>query len=174
MKKRLKALYTKHKQLILYLLFGVITTVVSLLACYLTLKIGVRFMHDEHGEPTELLDILGSTTQWVSGVLVAFFTNKLWVFKSAEHGKKATLKQFSVFCGSRVGTYFLEVVINLIAIQIFEWLGYTAFTLNLLVLSLDITERVWAKLISSVVVVITNYYISKLLVFRKKKNKTEE
>ena len=174
MKKRLSALYTKHKQLILYLVFGVITTVVSLLAWYLTLEIGVIFMHDENGEPTEWLDILGSTTQWVSGVLVAFFTNKFWVFKSAEHGKMVTVKQFSVFCGSRVGTYFLEVVINLVTIQLFEWLGYATFTLNLLVFSLDVTERIWAKVVSSVVVVITNYYISKLLVFRKKKTKTEE
>lgn len=169
MKTRLKELYIKHKQLIVYLIFGVITTVVSLLACYLTLKIGVRFMHDENGEPTELLDILGSTTQWISGVLVAFFTNKFWVFKNAEHGMRASCKQFSIFCGSRVGTYLLEVVINLATIQIFELLGYTAFSINLLVLSLDITERFWAKMISSIVVVITNYYISKLLVFKKKK-----
>ncbi len=168
--KRLKELYIKHKQLILYLIFGAITTVVSLLTCYLTLKIGVRYMHDENGDPTELLDILGSTTQWISGVIVAFLTNKLWVFKSAEHGKRATFKQFSIFCGSRVGTYFLEVVINLVTIQLFGWLGYSAIKFNLFALSFDITERVWAKLISSVIVVITNYYISKFWVFRKKKD----
>ena len=57
---KLKQFYSKHKQLILYLVFGFITTVASLFACYATLKIGVVFLHDENGEPTELLDILGS------------------------------------------------------------------------------------------------------------------
>ena len=58
--ERIKALYRKHKEIILYLLFGIITTVASLGACYLTLKLGVIFIHDENGEPTELLDIIGS------------------------------------------------------------------------------------------------------------------
>ncbi len=166
---RLKELYTKHKQIILYLFFGAITTVVSLLVCYATLRIGVKFMHDENGDPTELLDILGSTTQWISGVLVAFITNKLWVFTNAEHGKKAAWKQFLVFSGSRVGTYFVEVAINLGTIWLLGWLGYTAFTLKIFTVGIAITERFWAKVVSSIVVVISNYYISKLLVFKKKR-----
>lgn len=173
MKDRIKALYIRHKQLIVYLLFGVITTVVSLAACFLTLKIGVAFLHDEQGEPTELLDIIGSTVQWISGVLVAFFTNKLWVFKGAEHGRRAAWKQFGVFCGSRVGTYFLEVVINLAGIAAFEFFGYKAILISFLGLNIDLSSRLWAKLISSVLVVISNYYISKFLVFRKKREKTD-
>ena len=173
MKDRIKALYLKHKQLIVYLLFGVITTVVSLAACFFTLKIGVAFLHDEHGEPTELLDIIGSTVQWISGVLVAFFTNKLWVFKGAEHGRRAAWKQFGVFCGSRVGTYFLEVFINLAGIAAFEFFGYKAILISVLGLNIDLSSRLWAKLISSVLVVISNYYISKFLVFRKKREKND-
>jgi putative flippase GtrA len=126
-------------------------------------------MHDEAGEPTELLDIIGSTVQWVSGVLVAFITNRLWVFTYAEKGFKAGLKQLAVFSGSRVGTYFIEVAINLGVIALFDAFGYVAPTLNLVVVSFALTSRVWAKVVSSVVVVISNYFISKLLVFRKKK-----
>ena len=177
----IKKIYQKYKELILYLLFGVITTVVSLAACFLTLKIGVVFMHDEAGEPTELLDIIGSTVQWVSGVLVAFITNRLWVFTDAEKGVKAAWRQLAVFSGSRVGTYFIEVVINLAVIALFDALGYVAPTVDLIIFSFALTSRVWAKVVSSIVVVISNYFISKLIVFKKKKSpegetveKTEE
>ena len=159
---KIKSLYKRHRELILYLLFGLITTVVSLFACYMTLKIGVIFWHDENGDPTEFVDILGSTTQWLSGVAVAFITNKLWVFTEAQKGK--TGSQLLKFASSRVVTYFLEVIINLGAIALIEALGYREFS----VLGFVISSRVWAKFISSVFVVVSNYFISKLFVFRKK------
>ena len=89
--QKLKALYKKHELIIKYLLFGAITTVISLFVCYVTVKTAALVWHDENGNPTALADILGSITQWVSGVLVAFFTNKLWVFTNAERGAKATV-----------------------------------------------------------------------------------
>ena len=164
----LKKIYEKHKEIILYLLFGVITTVCSLGACYLTLKLGVLVFHDENGNPTHFLDILGSTSQWIVGVLVSFFTNKFWVFKKAAKGTRATLRQLAIFSGSRVGTYFLEVAINLGVIALLDLLGYRAFDINLII-SISVTSRVWAKILSSVFVVIANYFISKLIVFRNKK-----
>ena len=161
--KRIRTLYEKHKELILYFSFGFITTVVSLLTCYLTIKIGVRWLHDENGDPTELLDILGSTTQWISGVIVAFVTNRLWVFADAQKGKAGP--QLLKFSSSRVATYFLEVIINLGAIALIEFLHYREFS----VFGFVFSTRVWAKLISSVIVVICNYFISKLFVFKNKK-----
>ena len=166
---KLKELFLKNKQIILYLFFGVVTTVVSIAVCFLTLKIGVKFINDGNGQPNELLDVIGSTTQWVSGVIVAFFTNKWWVFTDAEKGRRAGIKQFGVFAGSRVGTYFLEVVINLLIIKVFEVCGYVAVTFRLFSFGIDLTSRFWAKMISAVLVVISNYYISKLLVFKEKK-----
>ena len=169
MKKKLKSFYEKHKELVLYFTFGIITTVASLGACWLTLKFGVLIWHDEKGEPTEFLDVLGSTVQWVVGVLVSFFTNKKWVFVCAERGMKASAKQLLKFSGSRVGTYLLEVVINLGVIALFELLGYRAPVLTLFGMRLVLTSRLWAKAVSSVLVVIANYFISKLFVFKKKK-----
>jgi putative flippase GtrA len=151
-----------HRQLVLYVLFGILTTLVSLSACYLTLKIGVLFLHDENGQPTELLDVLGSTLQWVTGVTVAFFTNKKWVFTNAENGTRSTAKQFFIFSGSRVATYVLEAVVNLLAIAALERLGYKPFSILAIVIHL----RVVAKAISSVLVVISNYLISKFIVFK--------
>ncbi len=158
------AFYQKHRQLFLYFAFGIITTVVSLGACYLTLKLGVRFLHDENGEPTELLDILGSTTQWISGVLVAFVTNKKWVFTDADRGTRSTFCQLTKFAGGRVVTYFVEVAVNLAGIFIIESLGYKPFEL----VGIAITARTVAKLVSSVIVVLSNYFISKLFVFKAK------
>lgn len=160
---RCRNFYDRHKQIILYMAFGVLTSVVSLAACYATLKIGVRFMHDENGQPTELLDILGSTAQWVSGVIVAFVTNRKWVFPEHKVGKMNAFVQLAKFSGGRVCTYFIEVAVNLGAIVALESLGYKTFYL----LGLALTVRVWAKLVSSIIVIISNYFISKLIVFRK-------
>ena len=158
-----RAFYERHKQLILYMLFGILTCAISLAACYVTLKLGVRVMHDENGQPTELLDILGSTAQWVFGVIVTFFTNRKWVFTEHSSGAKNAMTQFAKFSGGRVCTYFIEVAFNLGAIVGLEYLGYKPFTF----LGIAITVRVWAKLLSSVVIIVSNYFISKLLVFRK-------
>lgn len=162
--EKIKAFYRKHKEIILYLLFGAVTTVASLTACYLTLKLGVTFIHDENGEPNELLDILASTVQWIAGVAVAFVTNKKWVFTQADKGFASTVRQLLKFSGGRLATYFLEVGVNLGAIALFEALGYISVD----VWGFSLTSRLWAKLISSVVIVITNYFISKLIVFRKR------
>ena len=162
------ALYRKYKQIIRYLFFGVVTTAVSLAACFLTLKIGVAFLHDENGDPTELLDVIGSTVQWVSGVLVAFVTNKLWVFESRDRGTRGTLAELGVFSASRVGTYFLEVVLNLLCIRLFTFFGYRAVSVTVAGVGIELGERLWSKLIAAIFVVIANYYISKIVVFRKK------
>ncbi len=168
--EKIKNLYQKYKEIILYLLFGVITTVVSLACCFITLKVGVLFdfLRGVDGEPNELLDIIGSIVQWVSGVLVAFFTNKKWVFTDAEKGKGATLRQLITFSGARVATLFVEIVINLGTIALFDLAGYKPISLNLIVFTLALTSRLWAKVVSSVVVVVSNYFISKLIVFKKK------
>ena len=86
MVKKLKGFYSRHKEIINYFVFGVITTVASLAAWYATIKVGVLFFADENGEPTVLLDAIGSTVQWVVGVIVAFVTNKKFVFVDAERG----------------------------------------------------------------------------------------
>jgi len=147
--KKMKELIARHKQLLLYLIFGAITTVVSLGACYATLRVGVVFWHDENGDPLKTLDVLASTTQWVVGVLVAFITNKLWVFKEAPSGKRNGLQQLLVFSGSRVITYFVEVFINLGSIILLDAAGYQEFD----IFFITVSSRVWAKLISSIVVV---------------------
>lgn len=174
MKQKLKDFYQKHTQLILYFAFGLVTTVTSLTACYLTLKFGVLIWHDEHGNPTKFLDVLGSTNQWIVGVLTSFFTSKKWVFTNAARGFRASARQLLTFSSSRIGTYFLEVFINLGIIALLGLVGYTGMTLPLLFgKSLSLSPRFWAKVFSSVLVVFVNYFISKLFVFKDKKNQCQ-
>ena len=162
---KLKSFYQKHKELINYFVFGIITTVLSLGAWYATITVGVLFMADESGEPTMLLDAIGSTIQWVVGVAVAFITNKKFVFVDAEKGIWITVRQLTAFTGSRVLTYFMEMFMNIGMIWVFESLGYKTFE----IFGFDITERIWAKLITAVAVVLTNYVISKIFIFKRKK-----
>ena len=171
--KKIKELILRKKQLILYLLFGIITTVFSLAACYITLKLGTKIWHDEQGDPTPFVDILGSTTQWIVGVLVAFFTNKKWVFTEAEHGVRSGFRQLLIFSGARVATYFVEVGINLGVIALLDALGYVEPTFVIFGFRVGLSSRIWAKVVSSIVVVVSNYFLSKLVVFRKKESPAE-
>lgn len=173
--KKIKDIYEKHKLIIRYLFFGLITTILSLVACYITVKAASLIWHDENGDPNAIADSLGSITQWIVGVLVAFFTNKLWVFTNAEKGARATFKQLFVFSGSRVGTFFIEWLINLGIIALLDDLfSYNAPIIPLGVMDFELSSRIWAKVASSIIVVITNYYISKLIVFKKKNQVTKE
>ena len=171
MTKMLKKFYLAHKQVILYFGTGIITTICALGACFLTLRLGLyfEFFVDNDGAPTALLDVIGSTTQWIVGVVVAFFTNKKWVFTDAPKGRRKTAVQFGVFSLSRVGTYFLEVVINLATIALFDICGYNDHLIYVGPASVNLNSRLWAKIVSSIVVVIVNYIISKKWVFKSKK-----
>ena len=174
-KELVKRCTVSKEQMILYVLFGVVTTLCSLLAWYVTLEIGVLFLHDENGDPTAFLDILGSTAQWVVGVIVAFVTSKKWVFPEAAHGRRAAIRQFGIFCSSRLLTYFLEVAINLGIIYLFEERFLCeATTFSVFGSEVEISARIWAKIASSIFVLITNFLISKLLVFREKCEKQEK
>ena len=92
------------------------------------------------------------------------------MFTDSAKGAKATAKQLVAFSGARVATLFIDIGINLGVIAIFDMLGYKAPVLDLLIVSLALTSRLWAKVVSSIVVVVSNYFISKLWIFKKKKN----
>ncbi len=170
MKEKIKAFYNKHKQLILYGFFGVLVTMVSFAAWKITMELGVLVWHDDKGEPTMFLDVLGSSVQWVVGVATAFITNKKWVFVDAERGWRVTIRQLVSFTGSRVLTFFIEALANLGLIEVFDLVGYKGFHIDIFgIYEFDIDGRLWAKVLTAVIVVILNYIISKLFVFKNTK-----
>ena len=170
MKDKIKALYEKHKEFVLYALFGVVTTVASLGAWYLFMSIGGIFWNTADGKTPTWLHVAGSTVQWVVGVIVAFVTNKKWVFLDADKGVGVTVRQFLTFSGSRLLTYFIEIFMNLGLIALMGLLPHKIAGFGIFGLALG---DLAAKVLTTVVIVILNYVFSKLIVFRKHKKKKE-
>lgn len=141
----MKDLYLKYKEIINYLFFGVLATVVSLGVKYLLL-----FTILDAANAIELQAAV--IISWVAACLFAYITNRIWVFESKE---KQILKEIVKFFTSRLATLGLEMLIMFIFV--------TALKLNS-----NIWVIVWT-LVSQIVVIIGNYILSKLIVFKDKK-----
>lgn len=135
--KKIRELIDKHYDILAYLFFGGLTTVVNYivyLPCY-------NLFH--------LSAAVSNVIAWVAAVAFAFLTNKPFVFKSHDWSWKTVCPELTKFVGCRLGSGLLETLF------IFVTVDCLAFNGN------------WMKLITSVLVVILNYFGSKLLVFRK-------
>lgn len=139
MTEKLKELFKKHRELIIYIIVGVMTTVVSWAACFL-----LKLIFDTD---VPWQNSVVNTLGWVSGVAFAFPTNKKWVFQSKS---PHWLKELLEFVSSRLGTLIMEVLL-----------------MNLLVNALGVHYWI-SKVGVAVLVVIANYVLSKIWVFRRK------
>lgn len=137
--EKIKELYLKYKEIINYLIFGVLTTVVSLAVYYISV---FTFLNPENAIQLQVANILS----WIAGVAFAYFTNRKYVFESKENNK---LKE--------AGKFVLARVITLVMDMIIMWLGVTVLHLN---------DKI-IKLISQVVIIVSNYIFSKVFVFKK-------
>ena len=141
--EKIKALCVKYREIIVYVLVGGMTTLVSW---------GCKFLFGAIFYPGVTLPTVAQNTvlsivENVSGILFAYFPNRTWVFQSKDPNIG---REFLGFVGSRLGTWGLSYVLNLLLVNV-----------------LHIDYRVTTILVA-VVVVISNYVISKFLVFRKK------
>lgn len=162
--KAVKAFYNDHRQIIRYMLFGVFTTVASLASYFLTLYLGkVLFSLNTEDPEFYIVRIVAQVLQWIAGVIVAFFTNKKWVFDAGDVKGKAAFKAFVMFSGSRFLTFWVDTALTLLTV----WLLQDVFSYVPFYFIIEITSDVWAKIVANVVVVATNYIISKYVVFRK-------
>lgn len=143
-------LLKKYKSVILYVIFGGLTTVVDWSISFL-----LYYLWGEAIVATPILLHVADVIAWVAAVAFAYVTNRIWVFESKRHGFLPILGEITAFAGGRVVTLLLQEAIMAIFCT---WLG-----LNLYLF----------KIIAAVVVVILNYFISKLLVFRKTRRETE-
>ena len=136
-------LYKKYKEIINYLIFGVLTTLVNLAVKYLLL-----FTVLKADNPVQLQ--IAIIISWIIAVLFAYFTNRKFVFESSEKNK---IKEFVNFVIARISTLLLEMLIM--------WFFVTFLKLNTDLLVIIFT------LISQVAVIVGNYILSKLYVFKK-------
>lgn len=144
MTEKLKAIYMAHKEGILYLLFGGLTTLVSILSFWLfSLMLG------------EELYLISNLISWVLAVAFAFVTNKLWVFGSEATDQKTLLREIPEFIGARLFSLGLE--------ELGLWLA-----LDVLGMSGVPSGDLIAKVILQVMVIVINYFLSKFIIFKKK------
>ncbi len=161
----------RKREVVSYLIFGVLTTVVGWAVYFVIMTLGRALFGISNSDTTSGVYIaLYSTAQviqWVCAVLFAFFTNRKWVFKSADKSKNIFV-QLVMFAGGRVATFFLDYVVTFFGglalcslLPAFNEVQIFGFDFNL--------NEVGAKIVAAVLVIIGNYIFSKLFVFKDKK-----
>lgn len=135
--QRLISYIRAHKDIAVYILFGVLTTAVNY-AVYFPLYNFVA-----------ISAVLCNCIAWFVSVCFAYLTNKPFVFQSHDWSASILISEFLKFTGCRLFSGVLETIIIMIAVDVLNWNG-----------------NVW-KLVTGVLVVILNYFGSKFFVFRK-------
>lgn len=134
----LKNFYSKYREIILYLVYGVLTTLISLIVYYL---FSLTIINPNNPFQLQVANIIS----WISGVTFAYITNRNVVFKSNNENK---LKEATDFVLARTLTLIMDMLIMFIGVSLFRF------------------NDKFIKIISQIVVVISNYIFSKLFVFK--------
>lgn len=130
-------LIKKYKHVLLYLIFGGLSTLVNIgvyALCYRYLCFG---------------NVVSNIIAWTLTVLFVFVTNKSWVFGSKSMDRKVLFYEIVTFYGCRLATGLLDLAIMYVSVDI--------LTLNALIM----------KVISNLIVIILNFAASKLVIFKK-------
>lgn len=135
----MKELIVKYKELIIYVIVGFIVTFFS----WGLAAIGKLFLDVEN---SSFQNFLNNTINWILTISFAYPLNRVWVFKSKNSN---ILKEYIEFAISRLSTWFLDVVIMWLTVNIWNW-------------------NYWVSkiLISTIIVMTVNYIFSKLIVFK--------
>ena len=169
--KKIKQLYIKYKEIILYIIFGGLTTVVSIVTYALAQLPFGSIIHDQsvalriggYEIRTMYLAIFAAKViSWILAVTFAFVTNKIWVFESKSWKFSVAFREFWLFVVARLVTGPIE------------WLGVPLLVSWGLNQTLFHVEGFYANIICMVLVVILNYVFSKLIIFRKKDSKEKQ
>lgn len=129
--------YKKNKEMLLYLFFGFLSFLVSIATYGMFNRI------------FGINELLANILSWIITVLFAFFTNRIWVFQAETDSVAGFLKQMMVFYQGRIITLVIEEIILFVFITM---LGMNSMLI---------------KVIAQVVVIVLNYVISKMFVFKK-------
>lgn len=129
--------FKKYKQTILYLIFGVLSTIVNIITYVVcTRNLNIEFL-------------ISNWIAWIAAVLFAYITNKFFVFESKKTNIKFLIKEFSSFVSCRILSGIIEMILMYVMISL--------MSLNDFIV----------KIITNVVVVILNFIFSKLIIFKK-------
>ncbi len=140
---------SKLKELFLYGVFGVLTTILNI-ALYRILS-GI------------MNHLIANAIAWVICVLFAFLTNKVFVFESKSFETKLVLKELAAFTAARLATGVFDELFMFTAVDLLK-----CGQMNLETFGLTINGATIAKIISNIIVIIFNYIFSKLFIFAQK------
>lgn len=140
--QKIKELYFKYEEIINYLIVGALTTLITLVTYFLFTN---TFLSGKSDLDIQIANVLS----WICAVIFAYFTNRKYVFKSKVKGKNQ-IKEITNFFGSRVASLLIDMSLMFILYSI-----------------MHINDAI-CKLITQVVVIVMNYFLAKLIVFRKK------
>jgi len=127
----------KHKEILLYVIFGGFTTIISIATfAFFNVYLGVN-------------ELIANIFSWILSVLFAFITNLIWVFGVWSNNFSQFFYQMIAFYGGRVATLIIEEVI------LWIFIGKLSF------------NSIAVKAFAQIIVIVLNYIISKVFVFRK-------
>lgn len=132
-------IYNQFKEQILYIVFGVLTTAINIIAffvCSRLMNLGL---------------IPSNVIAWILSVLFAFVTNKIYVFNSKNYNFSVVLRELIDFVISRGATGILDLGLMYLFVSIIG------------------IEDMISKIVINIIVIILNYILSKLYVFKNKK-----
>lgn len=136
MQQMIQQLWNRYKEVVLYLFFGVCTTLVNIFTYYVCAH-------------TFALGTVPSTcVAWFLSVLFAYITNKLWVFESKSLERAAVVKEMTSFFSCRVATGLMDLGFMYVFVDVLRW------------------NDMVVKVISNFFVIVLNYLASKLLIFK--------
>lgn len=135
--EKLKQLWKRHKELILYVFFGGCTTLINIISYFACREL----MH----LPVVPADVLA----WLVSVIFAYVTNKLFVFESKSWRLMLVLKEGAAFLAARVFSLGVDVAMLYVTVTVLGW------------------WELPMKVLANVVVIVINYIFSKWIIFRK-------
>lgn len=135
--EKIKELSVRYKGLLLYGIFGVLTTVINIVV--------YAAANDYFG----ISNVMSNVIAWVASVIFAYITNKIWVFESKSMVVKVLLFEIITFFGCRLATGLLDLAIMYVSV---DKLGL---------------PNMGMKCLSNVIVIVANYVASKLVIFKK-------
>lgn len=137
--KKIFDIYSKYKEIINYLIFGVLTTIVNFIIYFLCIDIfNIHY-------------IFANSIAWFFSVLFAYITNRIFVFEQVNFGIYGIIREISLFFIARLLSGVIETGLLFILV---DYIG--------------ISSKI-SKVAVAVIVVILNYVFSKLIIFKKSK-----
>ena len=136
--KTIKGLYLEYKDIINYLIFGGLSTVVNVASYFIAARL------------LKIDEVASSAISWFCAVLFAYITNRLFVFDNKSNTKKGILKE----------------IISFFAFRVLSGILCDVGTFALMVKVFNINDII-SKIVTQIMVIIVNYIFSKFIIFKK-------